>query len=279
MIIYNNTKHELEQYLSKFDDGFSDRHAIRWLYKRNPKLWDQITALTEFLPYNSKPKQRCWHILNDCYIRPLCPVTGKFVKWWGNRYLETINRSARTIYLHQKGTWSHTYTPEINAKRAASNRKTVAEGRRKLPVLSEETKRVRAQKTKQTMQRRYGVDNPSHLKWVRDKISDKCVERGAVPKKDRLHKRLYHDAVWYYTNQSWKNNFDDINPDRLTRSDNALDHIYSIGQGFLDNILPYILGHWTNLRVISLSENSSKGMKCDKSQKELFEDYFSCDQK
>ena len=279
MIIYNNTKHELEQYLSKFDDGFSDRHAIRWLYKRNPKLWDQITALTEFLPYNSKPKQRCWHILNDCYIRPLCPVTGKFVKWWGNRYLETINRSARTIYLHQKGTWSHTYTPEINAKRAASNRKTVAEGRRKLPVLSEETKRVRAQKTKQTMQRRYGVDNPSHLKWVRDKISDKCVERGAVPKKDRLHKRLYHDAVWYYTNQSWKNNFDDINPDRLTRSDNALDHIYSIGQGFLDNIPPYILGHWTNLRVISLSENSSKGMKCDKSQKELFEDYFSCDQK
>jgi hypothetical protein len=227
------------------------------------------------LPEEAKPKQRCWHILNGCLTSPTCPVTGEVVIWWENRYLETINRSARTIYLHQKGTWSHIYTPEINAKRAASNRKTVAEGRRKLPVLSEETKRVRAQKIKQTMQRRYGVDNPSHLKWVRDKISDKWVERGAVPKKDRLHKRLYHDAVWYYTDQSWKNNFDDINPDRLNRSDNALDHIYSIGQGFLDNIPPYILGHWTNLRVISLSENSSKGMKCDKSQKELFEDYFS----
>lgn len=274
MIIYNNTKHELEQYLSKFDDGFSDRHAIRWLYKRNPNLWDQITALTEFLPYNSKPKQRCWHILNDCYIRPLCPVSGEYVKWWENRYLKFINRSSKMTYLNLTGTTKN-QTAEARKKRANSNHLAWSEGGRKLPVLSEETKRVRAQKTKQTMQRRYGVDNPSHLKWVRDKISDKWVERGAVPKKDRSRKRLYHDAVWYYTDQSWKNNFDDINPDRLNRSDNALDHIYSIGQGFLDNIPPYILGHWANLRVISLSENSSKGMKCDKSQKELFEDYFS----
>jgi hypothetical protein len=68
--------------------------------------------------------------------------------------------------------------------------------------------------------------------------------------------------------------FDKINPQRLDRSSNALDHIYSIQQGFKDSIPPYIIGHWTNLRIISLVENSIKGMRCDKTPAELFEDFF-----
>ena len=45
-------------------------------------------------------------------------------------------------------------------------------------------------------------------------------------------------------------------------------------QGFRDGIPPYILGHWTNLRIITLVENSKKGMKCDKTKEELFNDFY-----
>lgn len=37
----------------------------------------------------------------------------------------------------------------------------------------------------------------------------------------------------------------------------------------------YIIGHWTNLRMIEKTENYSKGMRCDKTQDQLFNDFFS----
>ena len=86
-------------------------------------------------------------------------------------------------------------------------------------------------------------------------------------------RRVYYDAVWKFTEESWKAQFDQINPTRLNRTHNALDHIYSIQQGFRDCIPPFIIGHYSNLRVISLSENGIKGMRCDKTKEELFGDF------
>jgi hypothetical protein len=40
-----------------------NKSATRYLYKTNPALWDQIVEKTNFLPYDSMPKQRVWHIL------------------------------------------------------------------------------------------------------------------------------------------------------------------------------------------------------------------------
>lgn len=43
-----------------------------------------------------------------------------------------------------------------------------------------------------------------------------------------------------------------------------LDHIFSIKMGFCFDIKPEIIGHLTNLRIISAQENLSKGQICAK---------------
>ena len=86
--------------------------------------------------------------------------------------------------------------------------------------------------------------------------------------------RHYYDEVAKYTNESWIAHFDKINPKRLVRSNKYhLDHIYSIFQGFKEGISPEIIGHWTNLRMLSKSENSGKKDRCDKTKEQLLEDF------
>lgn len=165
-------------------------------------------------------------------------------------------------------------TPESKAKRVATNKKTFDAGLRKLPTLTDEIKKQRAEKSKKTNLERYGVINGGQSKAARQKVSNARVKNGATPREQRSLRRLYYDAVWRFTEESWKQHFDKINPKKLNRSKNALDHIYSIQQGFRDNIPPYIIGHWTNLQIITLVENSKKGMKCHKTKEKLFNEFF-----
>lgn len=55
----------------------------------------------------------------------------------------------------------------------------------------------------------------------------------------------------------------------LRGSDFHVDHIYSVKDGFLNNVDPNIIGHYLNLRVITSFENTSKGSRSDKTLDEL----------
>ena len=77
------------------------------------------------------------------------------------------------------------------------------------------------------------------------------------------------------TNKNWYQHFYKINPDQLQRSKTLhLDHIYSIAEGFKNDIPPEVIGHWTNLRLIPKIDNSSKGADCHKTKDQLFEDFY-----
>lgn len=253
------------------NDLTANKSATRYLYKTHPDLWEEIVKNTTFLPITAKAKQRVWHIINDTYKIPLCPITNQQVKWHENRYLTTIDPRARMHLQHLRGDFINGHTPEANAKRSQSNKKAVELGRRyrDKSTYTEEQK----QKAKQTWINKYGEDNPSKNKEVQEKIYLKAVLRGCTPREKRSLRRLYYETVWKITEENWKQHFDKINPHKIRRSENALDHVYSIQQGFRDNIPPYIIGHWTNLRIMGMSENSSKGMKCHKTQNQLFEDF------
>ena len=255
------------------NDATYNKSATRYLYRSHPMLWQQVVEQTKFLPNNAMPKQRIWHILNDVWEIPKCPITGQQVKWWENRYLETFNRSAKTTLANKTGKTKN-QTEKAKQKRILSNQKIIDAGLRKAPYLTEETKKIRKEKQRQTFLKKYGVDNPSKHIDIRKKISDIQIQNGATPKHLRSLKQLYYDRVMYFTKVSWKNYFKKINPERLNRSDVNLDHIYSKYQGFKDNIPPYIIGHWTNLRMLDKKKNSSKGKKCDKTQSQLFDDFF-----
>lgn len=255
------------------NDTSYNKSATRYLYKNYINLWQQIVDKTSFLPNSASPKQRVWHILNDIWEVPVCPVTGRQVKWFENRYLKTVDRAAKTRLQHSRGDFFELYSAEKNEKRRISNLAAVTNGRR---YRSKETyTESQKQKSIQTCLERYGVENGSQTQESREKIYQKTLRYGATPREQRSLRRLYYDAVWRFTEESWKIHFNKINPQRINRSNNALDHIYSIQQGFRDSIPPYIIGHWTNLQIISTVDNSRKGMSCDKTQHELFEDFFS----
>lgn len=253
------------------NDTSYNKSATRYLYKTHPRLWNQIVEKTNFLPYDSMPKQRVWHILNDVWEIPKCPIEGVNLRWNEKAYLETSSRTARIRRQHQRGDFNNSFTDEINEKRRQGNLLAVKNGRsyRSKETYTEEQK----EKSKQTCLAKYGVENGSQSIPGRRNNSDAQIKNGATPKHLRSLRQLYYDRVVYFTKLSWKAEFDKINPTKLNRSD--VDHIYSIQQGFRDSIPPYIIGHWTNLRMLDKTENYSKGMKCDKSQEQLFDDFFS----
>lgn len=273
MSIYNNTKHSLNQYLSNYDRGYKHRNAIRWLKNRDKELWNTIIKLTSFLT-DPKPKQRCWHILNDIYERPTCPQTGEYTNWFEDRYLTFITMSAKTQYLHKQGTFNNAYTSEANAKRKSTFSKNQAEGKHK-PIEERNfwTGNKMADAVKAGFQKKYGVNNAMDILEFRRKVGEN--QPNSTPRHLQPAKKLYYSAVNYYTELSWENYYNEITPAGLNRQlPYALDHIYSKQQGFRDNIPPYIIGHHSNLQILTRDANLVKSMRCDKTQEQLFEDYF-----
>lgn len=100
----------------------------------------------------------------------------------------------------------------------------------------------------------------------RSKISEE--EFLAKPERDR-----YYQSVWEITSRQFKTYFNLI-PDAAKRGNEYhLDHIFSISEGFRKNVPPEIIGHVSNLRIISAFENNSKNSKCHKTLTALYEDY------
>lgn len=83
--------------------------------------------------------------------------------------------------------------------------------------------------------------------------------------------RAYYKKVMFWTHFHWRENIDLINPNDFERSywQYHLDHIYSIRDGFLNNVPPEIVGHWTNLRLIPREENQRKNYKSELTLEEL----------
>ena len=257
------------------NDNSYNKNATRTLKRTHPVLWQEILDATYFLPKEAKPKQRIWHILNDVYERPTCPETGEYVKWWENRYLKTSSVSASTSRRNRLGL-NNNQTTEAKEKRANSLREGFASGRIKPKQWTPEESAARYKKIRSATEEKYGVYSTLLIPEVREKQYQSKVNKGIItPREKRSKRQLYYDAVVRLTKISWNLHFDKINPNRLNRSEWDLDHIYSIQEGFKQGIPPYIIAHWTNLRMLEPSKNYSKGMRCDKTKEQLFEDVFS----
>jgi plasmid stability protein len=275
---------KLSAYLAQYENGYNNRSAIRYLSKRDPDLWEEICQITAFLPDDAKPKQRVWHIINEVYDRPVCPVTGEFVKWFENRYLTYFSRSAKSsdpqfvkqrmeTYCQRTG---HTHWHSKDNEDGYAHYLTIYnEGR-----INGNHKRTgcqwdddRREKLRQTWLDKYGVDHPwKHPDIIKKSLETRIANGNAEPKTEE--RDLYYAAVYEITRKSWIDYFDKINPERHKRGSYwHLDHIYSILEGFRNNIPPEIIGHWTNLRMLTISDNSSKGSDCHKTIEELYFDY------
>lgn len=73
--------------------------------------------------------------------------------------------------------------------------------------------------------------------------------------------QYYNQKVWKFTNKNIKKyNLENIH---LRSSDYHIDHIYSIAQGFKNNIPIYLISNINNLRILEASINKQKQTRCD----------------
>lgn len=261
-------------------DSSYNKSVTRYLYKTHPELWDQVIVVTSFLPQDAKPKQRVWHILNDRYDNPICPITGELLRWKENDYLKFSSIKSKNKGIGKivsKSTTDNHWRKKDPEKSKKANEKFSNGFRNGEHKPWEDRNRdyeASLAAARETWFKKYGVDNPSKCPAIRQKLSKSALDR--YPGTDRTLEEEYYNAVRLITNKNWYEHFHDINPDKLQRSrDFHLDHVYSISEGFKNNIPPEIIGHWTNLRLIPKIENSSKGGKCHKTKEQLYEDYYS----
>lgn len=251
-------KQILIDYLDKQPNTYN-KNATRYIYQSKPELWKWILIQTNFLPEDAKPKQRVWHVLNDNYIRPICPITGEYVKWHENRYLTYLNRSAKAK------------SPVVTAKRISTYKEKT--GFDHWASLENEKG---YQKRKDTCFENWGGQWPNATEEVYDKfIATKSANGFCRTDDEKSAIELYNERVKLFTEDSWYYSYSRINPDGLERGkEYHLDHIYSRKTGFDNNIPPEIIGHWTNLRLMIARENNGKSSKCDKTIDKLYEDYY-----
>jgi hypothetical protein len=248
---------ELKQKLQNYLVANTDRHNTKWLNSRDPELWVSILNATSFLPETAAPKQRCWHIINDSYAIPTCPITGNNVKWQDNRYLtySSISAASSDPELYQKkvdtyisktgfkGHWKN--NPEVKEQCRETFAKTKAQGKHKKVVRSE-TWRTKVQAT---WDKKYEEQN----------LADYEKYRVVVNKITRRNYTKYKNL---------------IETNGLTKcKENHLDHIFSVSEAWRNGVDPEIVGHWTNLRVIPAVENMSKNARSDKTLEQLYDDY------
>lgn len=254
-------------------DTSYNKSATKMLRRTHPDLWVRIVEATSFLPVAAKPKQRIWHILNETYKIPSCPITGQEVKWQENRYLTTINRRAKTLLQHSRGDFVNANSQEHSESRRQGNLLAVKTGRkyRDKSTYTDEQK----QKCQTTWIAKYGVDNPFKCPAIKQHLRAMRKAQEDAKNIDRTALQIYYNAVKLVTNENWYKEFLRINGEGPCKRNNTvhLDHIYSISEGFKNNIPPYVIGHWSNLRLLPKIENSSKGARCAKTIDELFTDF------
>jgi len=273
-------KNILENLIST--DTSYNKSATRYLSKTHPELWSQILELTIFLPNDAKPKQRVWHILNENYTIQLCPITNEPLKWNEKDYKKFSSISAKNKGIGKiiSASTTDNHWRKKNPEKSKQANKKFSEGfhlgnhkpweERNRDYVSS----IAA--AKKTWLEKYGVDNPSKHPKIKQQLSTITKKRYGLNSENTELSKLYYNAVKLETNNSWYKNFYKINGEGSNRrsKDMHLDHIYSIREGFKNNIPAYIIGHWTNLRLISKVENSSKGSVCHKTSDQLFEDFF-----
>jgi hypothetical protein len=270
-------KHILENLIT--NDTSYNKSITRYLYKTYPELWSQILEATSFLSEDAKPKQRVWHILNEKYSIEICPVTGDPLRWNEKDYrrfssIEAKNKGIGKI-ISNATTGNHWRQKDPEKSKQANEKFSFGFRNGYHKPWEERNRDYKSSlaSARKTWLEKYGVDNPSKCPAIQQKLSKAAIHRYSVI--DRPLVKEYYNAVKLVTNKNWYEHYYTINPDRLQRNqDLHLDHIYSIAEGFKNNISPEIIGHWTNLRLISKLKNSSKGAACHKTKDQLVEDFL-----
>ena len=108
--------------------------------------------------------------------------------------------------------------------------------------------------------------------WRRTKGKNVSKAKITIPLDQLPAWQMYENLVDRITRESWTYHQSKINPDNLPRGKGyELDHKYSKHQGFLNQVPPEIVGHYSNLQMIPRHSNRKKYNKCSVTIGQLYE--------
>tara|TARA_R110000868_G_scaffold401767_1_gene677424 strand:- start:1289 stop:1873 length:585 start_codon:yes stop_codon:yes gene_type:complete len=107
--------------------------------------------------------------------------------------------------------------------------------------------------------------------WRRNKGNNISKSKITIPADQKPNWVVYKNTVDRITRESWIYHYNKINPNNLSRGcEYELDHMYSKHQGFLNNVPPEVIGHYSNLQMIPRRSNRVKYNKCSITLEDLF---------
>jgi hypothetical protein len=116
------------------------------------------------------------------------------------------------------------------------------------------------------------VDLHTNEQWRRNKGNNISKAKTTIPTDQKSDWIIYEGIVDRITRESWLYHNSKINPDNLPRGrEYELDHKYSKHQGFLNNVPPEVIGHYSNLQMIPRHSNRKKYNKCSITLNKLYE--------
>jgi hypothetical protein len=132
-----------------------------------------------------------------------------------------------------------------------------------------------ANKAKATYKSKTGFDHPMHNPKIRDPIiaatSAREKQKYYIEFTGNLTKTQYVRKARHVTNNVYKSYKNIIDPLNLRSREYVIDHIYSIFDGYKNNVPFEIICHPSNMRIISRTDNSIKHNTSEKTIKALYE--------
>ena len=127
---------------------------------------------------------------------------------------------------------------------------------------------------------KYGVDNVSKAPCVKKNLSEKRSDywNNIYENKDftidDMDRGTYSRRCHQYADTQYQRHLDLIDPEHKRSKRWHVDHIFSITDGFLNDVPVNIISDITNLRLISDTENYKKHKKSEKTLEQLYEDFY-----
>lgn len=136
------------------------------------------------------------------------------------------------------------------------------------------------EKRKQKAIEKYGVDNVSKAESIIQVLSERRsdywdkVYRTKNFTVDGMDRATYSRRCHQYAETQYNRNIEVIDPERKRSSKWHVDHIFSITDGFLNDVPVNVISDISNLRLISDTENYKKHKKSEKTLEQLYEDFL-----
>jgi hypothetical protein len=193
--------------------------------------------------YNITEKQ-CYNIIYDAVKCKYCKNEAIFINWLNGYY--SICESNECSKLQRAEKTKKTNLEKYGCENVSANKEI-------------------QKKKAETFKKNNGVDNISQLLKTQDKIRETMLKTGRwISEKDRDDKLLYEFKVRKLTekqNIKILENYELRGP--VEKDGWHLDHIYSIYDGFKNNIPIHIIANINNLRMIPAKKNQSKNFRSE----------------